>query len=141
MVSNPEGNFYLTGKFAGQLRLDMDSLLAPGTGSANGQAFAVKFDPKGILDLSTTAVEDGLAATSLKLYPNPAKEILNIEFAEMTQNTAVRLRIFTLNGQLLLEQDYWGNQYQLTLDGWSPGLYLLDLQLADKHVSRRFVVE
>ena len=141
MVSNPEGDFYLTGKFAGQLRLDMDSLLAPGTGSANGQAFAVKFDPKGILDLSTTSVEDELAATSLKLYPNPAKEILNIELAEIPTNAPVHLRLFTLNGQLLMEQNFWGNQYQIRLDGLSPGLYLLDLQLADKRVSRRFIVE
>ncbi|MEL6589672.1 MAG: T9SS type A sorting domain-containing protein, partial [Bacteroidota bacterium] len=141
MVSNPAGDFYLTGKFAGQLRLGMDSLLSPGTGSANGQSFAVKFDPEGILDLSTTSIDDKFVSTSIKLYPNPANKFLNIELAEMPRDAPFQLRIFTLNGQLLLQQDFWGDHHQLSIDDLSPGLYLLDLQAGGKRVSRKFIVE
>ncbi len=80
----------------------------------------------------------------LTLYPNPAKEILQVEFNHSTAKK-LQLQIFNTLGQKVAErpsQIYQGNQ-QLSFDVRSlkAGIYFLNFSSSKGIESRRFVVQ
>ncbi|WP_118952809.1 T9SS type A sorting domain-containing protein [Taibaiella helva] len=62
-----------------------------------------------------------LNATDVKVYPNPVKAVLNIEFPA-AQEVAVKL--FDMNGRIVAEQSANGkNKVSINVAGFTPGLY------------------
>ncbi|WP_118975664.1 T9SS type A sorting domain-containing protein [Taibaiella koreensis] len=62
-----------------------------------------------------------LNATDVKVYPNPAKAVLNIEFPA-AQEVAVKL--FDMNGRIVANQNANGkNKVSINVAGFTPGLY------------------
>lgn len=142
MVSDALGKFYMTGKFAGNLGLGVDSLVTPSGGSAGGQAFAIKFDPLGFLDLSTTSIKDqDLLNQQLSLYPNPAKDQVMIDISKIEGGHQTQLQIFNLQGQLIQKQIFQGNQHQIDVRDWENGLYFCQIQVSDKILTRRLYIQ
>ena len=61
--------------------------------------------------------------TEVKLYPNPASSVLNVELPE--QGVLANYRIFDAFGRLA--ESHCGNSHTLNVSHLSPGLYILQL--------------
>ena len=72
----------------------------------------------------------------LILYPNPAGDLLQVEW----EGEAARLQVYDVQGRSLLSLPLTGNQVRLSLDGWANGLYFLSLLTENGLVSARFQV-
>ena len=62
------------------------------------------FAAEGTYDITITGINPFLAAnTSISVYPNPATDFINIQFS-LTEASKVDVKIFDLNGRLMLAQ-------------------------------------
>ncbi len=74
--------------------------------------------------LSTNLAVNENAGNSAKIYPNPVKDILNISNkAEMDE-----VMIYSVSGQLQMQQKLKGNSAKLDLSKLSSGMYLVKIQ-------------
>lgn len=89
------------------------------------------------LPLNTTEFEDN---TSLLTYPNPASEMLTIT---TTSGTPINtLSLYNSLGQKVYELDNLnGSQFQLDLNGFSSGLYVLNVETDNEIFSRRILID
>ena len=105
------------------------------------EPFAGLQQPPGIADPSRGLALDGF---TFNVYPNPTSGDVFIAF-ELSTVQAVMLRIFDLQGRMVLSQEVLGmegdNTLPLRLGGFAPGMYLLDFQSGDLRVQKRLVVQ
>jgi hypothetical protein len=96
----------------------------------------------GIIVDNTKELEKSL---SWNLYPNPAIENVFMDF-ELDQSAEVQLEVVNMIGSLLRSEDLGQltsgyHQQMLDLDGLTPGIYLLRLNVDGESVSRKLVVQ
>jgi subtilisin-like proprotein convertase family protein len=87
------------------------------------QRFDIKIDENAVV-----GTEEISAGNHFLLYPNPTSEMVNLLLP--TSNTEdMRLRVFNISGQLLLEEKVAAGtlQHQLTTTAWPNGIYLVQL--------------
>ncbi|MFK7970181.1 MAG: PKD domain-containing protein [Bacteroidia bacterium] len=75
------------------------------------------------------AIEDGVdvgenAIPGLKVFPNPANSLVNVEF-ENARNELHKIMLFGTNGQVIKEAHTHGKQVNLRLEDLPSGVYLL----------------
>ena len=79
----------------------------------------------------------------MQLFPNPAREILNLRIWELEGQKGT-LEIFNLLGNKVYEQTIeLGTEYQtIDIQNFENGMYWLSLKLENRRrVSKRFIVE
>ena len=80
-------------------------------------------------------------AESITLYPNPARNILNIMVAEEF-TTKKDVRIYNTSGQSIFEQlSISGSEQQLSLDQFKNGIYWLQINCLGQSVIKPFVIQ
>lgn len=87
-----------------------------------------------------TASSDKFELADLKVYPNPAKDILNIEFtSEITGKT--KFDIFNLNGRLVktVNLESTDNHYQINIQDLASGAYILIINNEGGSNSHKFI--
>lgn len=72
------------------------------------------------IDLQNVGLEDD-SDLSANVFPNPAKEFVNIEI-----NNRSKIELFSINGQLLIS-NFKSNSHRLNLSDFSRGTYLLKI--------------
>lgn len=73
----------------------------------------------------------------MKFYPNPAKDILLVEFSE----TFEHLIITDLNGRELYSSSTSGQtQISMNISSWNSGLYMVYVQKGDKRLTGKLLV-
>lgn len=77
-----------------------------------------------ILHFAGSSVDEN--TTVMEVYPNPAKNKINVSCTGMKQ-----VRLVSLTGQILLLQDVDSDEVQLDVDGYAAGLYLMNVTTAD----------
>ncbi len=86
------------------------------------------------------------ATTSVKVYPNPSKKFINVEW-KADQNDQTTLKIIDMQGRVLMNRQYNGllkqatNIKKLDLDGFAKGLYMLQLTSKTGSKTTRFTIE
>lgn len=79
----------------------------------------------------------------LKIYPNPASDIANIEF-ESDQNREVTASVYDLTGRMVKTQMYSAlkgdNNIELQLDGLKKGTYIVQLVSGSKSFSEKLII-
>jgi hypothetical protein len=83
---------------------------------------------------SPTGVEENEA--QVKVYPNPAKDVVTIEAEGMTQ-----VCVYNALGQCIIQDEVAENQTTIDLRNVSAGLYLLRVKTESGTISKRIVVE
>lgn len=91
-------------------------------------------------DTLTTVVEVETKQKVVHLYPNPAKEVLNINFLAPNSGT-LHLTVYNALGQAVLQKTTTSNsqQYQLDISNLGAGVLFLDIQTDDYQEVVRFV--
>ncbi|MEM7375729.1 MAG: T9SS type A sorting domain-containing protein [Bacteroidota bacterium] len=85
------------------------------------------------------------AATSIsiqepKLYPNPSHGKSVLELDAFTHSVKM-VRVFTIQGQLISQQEMPSSQHSLDLQVGSPGLYLIQIELAGETFQKKWMVK
>jgi hypothetical protein len=135
-----------------------------GTGTVVGGVAIINFDPvlnpanievsatayntvpySGLVEVASTVGVQDNNLIGLKLFPNPAKEQININFA-ILNNGVVNVELVNLAGQQVMAQSLGnlnaGLQTQsLDLTGISKGIYFLSLQTNSGLTKHKIVVE
>jgi len=77
----------------------------------------------------------------LNLYPNPAKNILNIE-AEFNRLESIQISILSIEGQVLYQTISQSDRVDLEIDlqDFSNGIYMLQLQSLEGRAIRRLII-
>ena len=77
---------------------------------------------------------------NMKFYPNPATSYVIVEF---NQREAVNeLSIYDLTGRMMYNECYQNRSYvELSLDGFTPGIYLLQLISDQMKESHRLLIK
>ena len=88
-------------------------------------------------------VEENEWVSSLRVYPNPTKDVLNIRWTGF-KNEVLQVQVFNIAGQKV-DQFQWvssagENQHQITTTQWKSGFYILEWQVGDS-VSRAHVIK
>ena len=80
--------------------------------------------------------EDG----NFALYPNPAKEFIQLEFEENVKD--VKLKLMDQQGRVVMKSIGSGYDVRMELSGLSKGLYVLQVTMdGDREVFRKAMVE
>ena len=131
ITSDNSGNIILTGYF------DSKPLAF---GSTELNTTGVRFDMF-IAQLGglTTYINEKKIENNLLVYPNPVKEILNIQTTDKINS----IEIYTSMGEVVYVQNKFPGEFQylVNVSNLSPGIYILKLNEIDKEVSRKIIIE
>lgn len=84
------------------------------------------------------AVDEKVTDKFVSVYPNPAKDILNINFADNSECQSVE--IYSLDGRLLISQN--DSFETINIANLTPGLYLIKVRMNDgKEFTEKIVVK
>ena len=79
-------------------------------------------------------VEDNVLLENFKLYPNPVRNILNIQLEEILE----KVEVYSILGRKVLD----GNTSTINVSNLSSGMYLLKVYTQDGKVGvKRFIKE
>lgn len=90
-------------------------------------------------------VEAFLANASFFMYPNPATDYVQIHYS-LAQKAQVSVQILNLQGQEVISRDFGSlpqgsHEFQLDLQGFAAGIYLLDLRVNGIPTLKRLQVQ
>lgn len=74
-----------------------------------------------------------LNKVSVKIYPNPIENILNIESAESINE----FKIYSLDGKLILNEK--ASKNQINLSELSPGAYFIEFKIDEYSSTYKFI--
>lgn len=120
-----------------------------GTGTTDAFSFVVQDGKGGFLPITRFNIEIDQSTSlgevplpfAVKLYPNPTKDLLQLEFEQNLPAEGV-LRIFNLQGQLLYQRSLAPGVRIQAIDtqAWAAGAYLLHLYTSKGSMQRQFAV-
>ncbi len=95
--------------------------LAPFVNSDDMQALFIKTNSEGII---TGINQDlpGAKSTEALLYPNPARDVVAIEFS--MAYAAANLEILNISGQRIFTTQLTANRQKIDISGIAPGTYV-----------------
>lgn len=68
-----------------------------------------------------------LADNAVRLYPNPAQEVLTVDVIPFMAQEPLLFRVFDARGRRVASGEWPDQQNTLSLQGWTAGLYILQL--------------
>ena len=88
-----------------------------------------------------TSVSTPIIKTDITIYPNPAHQILNIDFGDTYKNaTQVTLKLFTVEGKsIFTTADKNRKNLSLDISTLANGIYFVEINLDDIKVTKKFV--
>ncbi|MDB5226047.1 MAG: hypothetical protein JWN78_240 [Bacteroidota bacterium] len=84
-----------------------------------------------------TALSNNLSR-NIKLYPNPANDMLIIQSDNTIKNG--RFQLFDLNGKMVKEGDIQNDITKISCSEWTPAMYLLKISNASNSVFGTFKI-
>ena len=118
-----EENLYIGTNFSGTFQYDpitKDSIQAIGNFDNDMLYIKLRQDP-------TTNAQDKLVARNFNIYPNPVKDIANLEFRE--NQSKIQLEIHDVQGRLLWRENYQNRSRIEISFPYVPGIYFLKYRL------------
>ena len=90
---------------------------------------------------STVGIEDILEENLVKIYPNPAKDFLQIDLASISPKNAL-IRIFDVQGKLVFQTQLTDPTIaNISIANFEHGLYFLQLEMEEGVVTKKVVVQ
>lgn len=86
--------------------------------------------------LGTDDVRADNSLEAIKIYPNPAHDVLNIELPKNYKN--FKVEISDMNGRLLLNAE---NEKKMNTSGLMNGVYMVTVQSDKNSVTRKIIIE
>jgi len=93
-----------------------------------------------ITDLNNAVNELSSLEAGISIYPNPAKEALNLMLPSEFRMQNVACRILNVTGQVISQSSIINRQSAIDVSDWAAGVYFLRIETAEGNVSKRFTV-
>ena len=90
------------------------------------------FDPSGVSIVDYDNIEN-----NIKIYPNPAKDIVNIE----SDLEVLSCGVFTINGQCVDEISIHSSSKDISVNNLPSGIYLLKIQTKQGLVHKKLIIQ
>lgn len=90
---------------------------------------------------STTSIKENSMLAEFSIYPNPAKDILNIQFF-FNENTDVHIKLIGLMGQKVFERkisNISNQSHQIDISSFAKGVYFIVIQTNDSQLKRKII--
>lgn len=95
------------------------------------------------VNVTVVGVEEIAGLNNLNIYPNPASEVLNLEF-DLDEPKTINLTLTDISGRVVMNEqiNQGGNQVRHTLDlNFASGMYNLSIDIDGKRMTRKVLVE
>jgi len=101
--------------------------------STNGQSQIIRFKE------SATGTHNTGIADRVQIFPNPAKEMVNIIYP--FDETTVTLTLISADGKTMETKTLSNNETQLEVRNLKPGIYILKFESMESTVIKRLVIQ
>lgn len=94
-------------------------------------------------NMQEIGIDENLGAIDFNIFPNPAKDFLNIRFNENANN--VKIELINALGQTVytevIDNTYSGESAELNTSGLKQGIYIVKIASEGKLTSKKLVIE
>ncbi len=90
---------------------------------------------------SGVGIEVPINNTIIKVYPNPAKDNLTIDFNNVSTSKNTDVLIYNIQGQLLIQQQIKQEKTELNINSLAKGMYIVKVLNENKTIVSKFVKE
>lgn len=87
--------------------------------------------------VTTNTSTNDINNSSIQIFPNPTSSILNIQ---SDQGDILRVRLYSSLGQIMLDQSVHNTEIEISVNGFTPGIYWLDVALLNGSQNREKVL-
>ncbi len=109
----------------------------------SGESFSFPFiDLRKITFRSFTNVQTNKVDNSVKVFPNPATDYVNISLGEGSANKELDVKVRTIDGKLIYHQNHknnLGDTYRLNITDWNKGVYIMHIHDGEKTEIKRII--
>ena len=84
--------------------------------------------------------ETKLPVSAISIFPNPANDIINIEWNN-ANNYPVEILIYDGFGKLLVKKDNVKSPYNINVSEYSNGIYFLQIKTTNKILNKKFIIQ
>ncbi|MEA3505590.1 MAG: T9SS type A sorting domain-containing protein, partial [Bacteroidota bacterium] len=95
----------------------------------------------GISDTTVNIVDNSLESIIVKIYPNPVKSLLNIDFPNDYNIHNTIIEIVDINGRTILKSEPVSITSQLDIKKINSGLYLVKIQNKNTLITKRIIIQ
>ncbi|MBI3501074.1 MAG: T9SS type A sorting domain-containing protein [Bacteroidetes bacterium] len=88
-----------------------------------------------------TGTAENSSSTDFIIYPNPVNDNITIENLSPNNNVGEMFSIYTVQGQLLLQQRLQQQQTEINVADYAPGIYVVKLKTENGIEIKKFVKE
>jgi hypothetical protein len=88
---------------------------------------------------STVGVNPSVDNNSFRIYPNPSKDKITIEYNQIKVEQ-VQIKLYSMEGRVLMEKTLMSNKMQIDVSGFSKGVYIVEVQSKKLGIARQKVV-
>ncbi len=85
-----------------------------------------------------TGIENGQNQKSIKVFPNPVNEILNID---IENNTGSKIEVFNICGQSVFSKENIYLTEQIDVSNFNSGIYIIEISNANLKYQQKLIVE
>jgi len=107
--------------------------------------YAVEISQNGCVDTSVCVnfamigIADNSLNNEISIYPSPAKNNLNISFANRVNNLFIK--VYNVSGALMLQKNLLPQEKSIDVEALSSGIYFIKLEMDDETFYAKFVKE
>jgi len=85
--------------------------------------------------------EFSLNDNTITVYPNPAKNQINISIKDGVMETPVRVSIYDILGKVIYNEYCSKNKITINSSDWASGLYTMRLEQNEKSIYKKIIIE
>jgi choice-of-anchor B domain-containing protein len=91
--------------------------------------------------LQTAIKEEQNLISNVKVFPNPAKNIINISLENIDTFSTMEIKIYNLTGKLIYSETVGSREAVINSTGWSSGLYTLLIQQNKRNIRKKIIID
>jgi hypothetical protein len=88
-----------------------------------------------------TTGEEETPIAGFAIYPNPAREVLNVRLGQAFQNGKAQVQLLDVTGRSLYNQTVETEAFQISVADLALGSYVLQIQVGETLIVRQIVKE
>ena len=111
-----------------QRTITIEQCIAPTPSNNKDSIIALQDEIKGIINADTNLSPsngDGIASGDIKVFPNPVKYKLNVQFKGTASSEGCKLQIYDGLGKLFYSQDAQQTQTEINMEAAKKGAYFM----------------
>jgi len=91
-----------------------------------------------VYESTSTLATSNIKSTEIKIYPNPATDILKIK---LLKNEKSKIEIYDISGRLVKQMDANSDNIELNVSSLTKGSYLLSISTNSQKITKKFIKE